>query len=137
MITAKYIIKKIKAKRVRRAMKATLRGTPERPRMIMVKSNKYLYTQVIDDASHQVLLRASTLEKELKAKLKSAKNKEAAKLLGETIAERLKEKKIERSSLTAMFTPMPAASRSSPTPPAKRASVFKERQRAAKLYGQQ
>ena len=94
MITAKYIIKKIKSQRVRRTIKATLRGTPERPRMIMVKSNKYLYTQVIDDASHQVLLSASTLEKELKGKLKSAKDKAAAKLLGETIAERLKEKKI-------------------------------------------
>jgi len=94
MITAKYVIKKIKGQRVRNALKAVLRGTPERPRLIMVRSNKYLYTQVIDDASHQVLLCASTLEKELKAKLKSAKNKEAAKLLGETIAERLKEKKI-------------------------------------------
>ena len=94
MITAKYVIKKIKRQRVRRALRANLSGTPERPRMIMVRTNKYLYTQVIDDASHQVLLSASTLEKELKAKLKSAKNKEAAKLLGETIAERLKEKKI-------------------------------------------
>ena len=94
MITAKYTIRKIKRARVRAAIKATLRGTPERPRMIMVRTNKYLYTQVIDDASHQVLLSASTLEKELKAKLKSAKNKEAAKLLGETIAARLKEKKI-------------------------------------------
>jgi large subunit ribosomal protein L18 len=95
MITAKYIIKKIKQQRVRRALRAKLSGTAERPRLIMVRSNKYLYTQVIDDASHQVLLSASTLEKELKAKLKSAKNKEAAKVLGETIAERLKEKKIE------------------------------------------
>jgi large subunit ribosomal protein L18 len=95
MITAKYIIKKVKRVRLRRALKATLRGTPERPRLIMVRSNKYLYTQVIDDASHQVLLSASTLEKELKAKLKSAKDKAAAKLLGETIAKRLKEKKID------------------------------------------
>ena len=94
MITAKYIIKKVKGERVRRALKANLRGTPERPRLIMIRSNKYLYTQVIDDASHQVLLSASTLEKELKGKLKSAKDKAAAKLLGETIAERLKEKKI-------------------------------------------
>jgi large subunit ribosomal protein L18 len=95
MITAKYVIKKVKRVRLRRALKANLRGTPERPRLIMVRSNKYLYTQVIDDASHQVLLSASTLEKELKAKLKSAKDKAAAKLLGETIAERLKEKKID------------------------------------------
>jgi large subunit ribosomal protein L18 len=95
MITAKYVIKKVKAKRLRHALKATIRGTQARPRMILVRSNKYLYTQVIDDASHQVLTFASTLEKDLKAKLKSAKNKEAAKLLGETIAERLLEKKIE------------------------------------------
>ena len=95
MITAKYTIKKIKAKRLRNALKANIRGTQERPRLILVKSNKYLYSQVIDDASHHVLATACTLEKELKAKLKSAKNKEAAKLLGETIAERLKEKKIE------------------------------------------
>jgi large subunit ribosomal protein L18 len=95
MITAKYIIRKVKRLRVRRSLKANLRGSLERPRMILVRSNKYLYTQVIDDGSHQVLLTASTLEKDLKAKLKSAKNKDAAKLLGETIAERLKEKKIE------------------------------------------
>lgn len=94
MITPKYKVRKIKRQRVRSSIKATLRGTPERPRLIMVRTNKYLYTQVIDDASHQVLLCASTLEKELKDKLKSAKNKDAAKLLGETIAERLKEKKI-------------------------------------------
>jgi large subunit ribosomal protein L18 len=94
MITAKYTVKKIKAKRLRNALKATIRGTQERPRLILVKSNKYLYSQVIDDASHQVLVTACTLEKELKAKLKSAKNKEAAKLLGETIAERMQEKKI-------------------------------------------
>lgn len=94
MIKAKYVIKKVKHLRVRRAIQARLRGTAERPRLIMVRSNKYLYTQVIDDASHQVLLSASTLEKDLKGKLKSAKDKAAAKLLGETIAERLKEKKI-------------------------------------------
>lgn len=94
MITPKFKIRKVKRQRVRNSIKATLRGTLERPRLVMVRTNKYLYTQVIDDASHQVLLCASTLEKELKAKLKSAKNKDAAKLLGETIAERLKEKKI-------------------------------------------
>lgn len=95
MIKAKYIVKKVKRQRVRRAIQARLRGTAERPRLIMVRSNQYLYAQVIDDASRQVLLSATTLEKELKGKLKSAKDKAAAKLLGETIAARLKEKKIE------------------------------------------
>ncbi|MCX6557686.1 MAG: 50S ribosomal protein L18 [Candidatus Aminicenantes bacterium] len=94
MITAKYKIKKVKATRLRNALKAKIRGTQARPRLILVKTNKYLYSQVIDDASHQILAAASTLEKDLHAKLKSPKNKEAAKLLGETIAARLQEKNI-------------------------------------------
>jgi len=94
MITAKYKVKKIKTKRLRNALKAKIKGTQEKPRLILVKTNKYLYSQVIDDASHQILATASTLEKDLHVKLKSAKNKEAAKLLGETIAARLQEKNI-------------------------------------------
>jgi large subunit ribosomal protein L18 len=94
MITAKYKIKKVKATRLRNALKAKIKGTQARPRLILVKTNKYLYSQVIDDASHQILVTASTLEKDLHAKLKSAKNKDAAKLLGETIAARLQEKNI-------------------------------------------
>ena len=95
MIKAKYLIQKDRCRRVRHAIRATLRGTPVRPRLILVKSNKYLYTQAVDDASQRVLLCASTLEKGLKGQLKSAKDKAAAKLLGETIAERLKAQKIE------------------------------------------
>ncbi|MCX6553890.1 MAG: 50S ribosomal protein L18 [Candidatus Aminicenantes bacterium] len=94
MITAKYKVKKIKTKRLRNALKAKIKGTQAKPRLILVKTNKYLYSQVIDDASHQILASASTLEKDLHGKLKSAKNKEAAKLLGETIAARLQEKNI-------------------------------------------
>jgi large subunit ribosomal protein L18 len=94
MITAKYVIKKIKKQRVRHSLKAKIRGSEDRPRMIMIKSHKYLYVQVINDANHQVLTTACTLEKDIKAKLKNTKNKEAAKLLGEVIAERLQEKKI-------------------------------------------
>lgn len=94
MIKAKYLIQKDRRRRVRRAIRAALQGTAERPRLILVKSNKYLYAQAIDDDRRQVLLCASTLEKDLKGQLKSAKDKAAAKLLGETIAARLQEKKI-------------------------------------------
>jgi len=95
MITEKYIIRKRKNLRVRRSIRARVQGTPERPRMIIVKSNKYLYTQIIDDLNHKVIIAASTLEKTVKEKLKSAKSLEAAKTMGEVIAERLKEKKID------------------------------------------
>lgn len=94
MITAKYIIKKKRNVRLRKALKNKVRGTSGKPRMIIVKSNKYLYTQVIDDESHVVLASASTLEKAIRENVKSSKNIEAAKKMGELIAERLKKIKI-------------------------------------------
>ncbi len=96
MITPKYIIKKKKRARVRKSIRKIINGTPEKPRMIIVRSNKYLYTQVYDDTTGSVLTSASTLEKEVKSQLKSTKDKEAAKLLGKLIAERLKENKVKR-----------------------------------------
>ncbi|MCK5055190.1 MAG: 50S ribosomal protein L18 [Candidatus Aminicenantes bacterium] len=96
MITPKSIQKGKREKRLRKSVRKSISGTPERPRMIIVKSNKYLYTQVIDDESCSVLASASTLEKDLKSRLKNTKDKEAAKLMGKVIADRLKEKKITR-----------------------------------------
>ena len=95
MITPKYVIKKKKRARVRKSIRKTINGTPGKPRMIMVRSNKYLYTQVYDDTTGSVLTSASTLEKEIKSQLKSTKDKEAAKLLGKVIAERLKKNKVK------------------------------------------
>lgn len=94
MITPKYILKNKRKNRVRKSVRKNLSGTPERPRMIVIKSNKFLYTQVVDDENFKVLASASTLEKDVKKQLKSTKDKEAAKVMGKVIAERLKEKKI-------------------------------------------
>jgi len=96
MITPKYIQKGKRNNRLRKSIRKSISGTPERPRMIIVKSNKYFYAQVVDDESCKVLASASTLEKDVKSKLKSTKDKEAAKLMGKVIADRLKEKKITR-----------------------------------------
>lgn len=95
MITPKYVIKKKKKVRMRKSIRKTLNGTPEKPRMIIFRSNKYLYTQVYDDSTGSVLVSASTLEKEVKAQLKSTRDKDAAKAMGKLIAERLKEIKVE------------------------------------------
>ena len=62
----------------------------------MFKSNSYIYTQVIDDRKGAVLLTASTLEKEFRAKAKSTKNKDACGLLGAMLGQRLKAAKIEK-----------------------------------------
>jgi large subunit ribosomal protein L18 len=94
MITPKYIVKKKRKDRVRKSIRQCLTGTPVTPRMIIVRSNKYLYAQVYDDSSGSVLTSVSTMEQDIKSQLKSTKDKEAAKLMGKIIAQRLKEKKI-------------------------------------------
>ena len=95
MITPKHDIKKKRKRRLRKSIRKTISGTPEKPRMIIVRSNKYLYAQIVDDRSGNVLASASTLEKDMKGQLKSTKDSEAAKLMGKVIAQRLKEKKID------------------------------------------
>ncbi len=95
MIKAKHIIQKKRRTRLRKSIRKKLNGTPQIPRMIVVRTNKYLYTQVVDDTNGNTLASASTLEKDVKAQLKSTKDKEAAKVMGKVIAERLKDLKIE------------------------------------------
>ncbi len=96
MITPKHVLKKRKKQRLRKSIRKVVNGTTQKPRMIVVRSNKYLYTQVYDDTTGSVLASASTLEKDLKTQLKSFKDKEAAKLMGKIIAQRLKKKKIKQ-----------------------------------------
>ena len=72
-------------------VRKTLSGTPEKPRMTVFKSNKYLYIQVIDDVAGNTLASASSLEESLKG-LK--RNLDGAAKLGEEVGKRLKEKNV-------------------------------------------
>jgi len=62
-----------------------------RPRLSVHRSLKYIYAQVLDDTKGTTLAFASSLSKELKKKLKSGGNVEAAKAVGELIAKKAKE----------------------------------------------
>jgi len=87
--------KKVRDNRLRKRIREKVKGTPERPRVHVFKSNAYIYTQVINDNAGSVLLTASTLEKEFREKAKSTKNKDACGLLGEMLGKRLKAAKID------------------------------------------
>ena len=89
------IRKKVKA-RIRLRVRAKLRGSADRPRVFVFKSNRYVYAQAINDENGTVIVSACTLEKALRDKMKNTKNKEACESLGQILAERLKEKKVER-----------------------------------------
>jgi len=73
--------------RVRRSLAGTSGG---RPRLSVFRSSKHIYAQVIDDARGITLAAASTVDKDLKEKLKSGADKDAAKQVGLLIAERAK-----------------------------------------------
>jgi large subunit ribosomal protein L18 len=71
-------------------------GTPERPRLNVFRSLKHIYAQIIDDYSGKTLASASTIDKELKGKITTGGNIEAAKIVGSLIARRAVEKGIKR-----------------------------------------
>jgi large subunit ribosomal protein L18 len=78
-------------------VRSRVNGTAERPRLSVFKSLHYVYAQVIDDTAGVTLVAASSLEPELKGQLGSAAgNRAAAKLVGATIANRAKERGIEK-----------------------------------------
>lgn len=83
-------VSKRERSRVRRHHRVRLRvyGTPDRPRLNVFRSNAHLYAQVIDDTTGRTLVSASTLDKEIKGKLKSGANLAAAMAVGRLVAER-------------------------------------------------
>ena len=71
-----------------------LAGTAERPRLNVYRSLSAIYAQVIDDKAGSTLASASTVDRDLREKLKGLKKAEQAKLIGQTVAERAKDKGI-------------------------------------------
>ena len=69
-----------------------MRGTKDRPRLFVFRSNQHIYAQLVDDDKAKVLLSVS--DKDIK-KAKLTKS-DAAKEVGKLIAKKCAEKKIER-----------------------------------------
>jgi len=84
------------ARRIRRkdGLRKRIRGTSEQPRLTVFRSLDNIYAQIIDDRAGVTLCAASTLDKELRGRMKSGGNREAAKVVGTLLAERAKGKNI-------------------------------------------
>jgi len=76
--------------RIRRRVK----GSTERPRLAIYRSSNHIYAQVIDDREGQTLVSASTTEKDLRGN--TGGNVDAARRIGQAIAERALAKGIEQ-----------------------------------------
>jgi large subunit ribosomal protein L18 len=64
-------------------------------RLVVFRSNKFLYAQLVDDGKAHTLTQANTAEESFKG-MKSKHNLEAAKTLGLLIGQRAREKQVER-----------------------------------------
>jgi len=76
-------------------VRKNLSGSTERPRLNVFRSLSGIYAQVIDDHAGHTLVSASTVDSELREKMKGLKKSEQAKLVGQTVAERAKNKGIQ------------------------------------------
>lgn len=85
----------IRLRRKGRIRKKILLHLGEIARLVVYRSNKYLYAQLIDDANGVTLAQANTKEESF-AKLASKKNVDAGRELGKLIGERAKAAKVER-----------------------------------------
>jgi len=70
-------------------------GTPERPRLNVFRSLKDIYAQIIDDEAGKTLVSASSIDKELRAKMDGLTKTEQAQLVGKALAERAKDKGVD------------------------------------------
>ena len=98
------MISKINKNEIRKArhdrMRHYLNGTAEKPRLNVYRSLNHIYAQIIDDEANNgngaTLVAASTVEKEIMAKVKDMTKSEAGKEVGKIPAERAKAKGISK-----------------------------------------
>ncbi len=79
--------------RIHERIRHKVRGTAERPRLAVFRSVANIYVQVIDDTQGKTLVSASSIEK---GKRVGGGNLAAAKSIGKLVAERAKEKGIQK-----------------------------------------
>jgi large subunit ribosomal protein L18 len=71
----------------REALRGMVKGTVDRPRLSVYRSNENIYAQIIDDTNSKTLVSCSTLDRSIKLSLSTGRTCEASRLIGEKLAE--------------------------------------------------
>jgi len=83
--------------RRRKQIHKKISGTAERPRLVVFRSNKAIYGQIVDDVKQVTLVSASSMSKEIAETVIKAKSKvERAKLAGKYLSQVAKEQNISQ-----------------------------------------
>jgi large subunit ribosomal protein L18 len=77
-------------------LRQKIKGTSERPRLAVFRSNQHVYAQIIDDVNQHTLASASTLDRDLKPELSTGATCDAAAAVGKLVAQRAITKGIEK-----------------------------------------
>ncbi len=92
--------KKLKPNKYKKLKRETLRGrikgTSERPRLSVYRSNENIYAQIIDDTNSTTLVACSTLDRSIKLVISTGRTCNASRLMGEKLAELSLKKNIKK-----------------------------------------
>jgi large subunit ribosomal protein L18 len=90
------VLNKLFARRQERTRRNLRQRANGRPRLSVFRSSKHIYAQIIDDVQGRTLVAASSLDKELRSKLRTGADKAAAAEVGRVIADKAKAQGVNR-----------------------------------------
>jgi len=79
-----------------RRVRKNISGTPDCPRLNVFRSLEEIYAQIIDDEAGSTLAAASTVDREIRSQMEGKTKSDQARLVGEVVARRAKDKGITR-----------------------------------------
>ena len=83
--------KELKRLKKKKALRARLAGTAEVPRLVVFRSNRHIYAQIVNDLDGRVIFGSTDLQEAVKGQLKKDSTKtDASVVLGKSIAEKAK-----------------------------------------------
>jgi len=80
----------------KKRIQVRIKGTKQRPRLVVRRSLRNIFAQIVDDETGKTLFSLSTLDKEVQKKFSCGGNVKAALYMGDTFAKKAKEKGITK-----------------------------------------
>jgi large subunit ribosomal protein L18 len=95
VVPARKLSRDAHRQRIHRRMRQSMAGSEQRPRLCVFRSIKHIRVQVIDDLKGHTIAAASSLDADMKKRIKGGGNIASAKVVGKMIAERAKAAGVE------------------------------------------